>query len=141
MSPHERKQIPPNLVDDILKELKYAKRSKQKVLCWCIITSNTPERITIEEYVEADRYFRIYSRHIRAVIAELNLTHRMNRKNLLNYNYLAYKIFELLSVDDPQYGRHMKWYKLLQGDDKIWVQDLIWKKICERAEWDFISTG
>lgn len=129
------------LIDDILKSLSYKKRSKQKILIWCIITGRTPERMTIEEYVEADKYAQVYFRHVRDVIKELNLLYRLNRKNLLSYDYLAYKIFELISkTHDPSYKRHMNWYKLLQSDDKIWVQDRIWEKVCARAGWQFFPT-
>lgn len=134
-------KIPHQLVADVLKELKYKPRSKQGVLIWCQITGRNPERLTIEEFVVADRYFKVYFRHAYPVITQLNIEHRLNRKSLLNYNYLANKIFELLELHDPRFGRHKKWYKLLEGDDKIWVQDLIWKGVCERAGWEFIPTN
>ena len=137
-----QKEIPHTLVDKILKKMGYKKRSKQKILCWCIVTGRQPERMTIEEYIVADRYAQVYFRCVRDVIKALNLSHRLNRKNRLSYDVLAYKIFELLaSTVDPQYERHMKWYKLLEGDDKIWVQDLIWREVCIRSNWKFIPTN
>ena len=137
----ERKQVPHSLIGTILKDLRYKKRNKQKVLCWCIITGQTPERLTIAEYLEADRYCKLYFQHIRPVIRSLNLSHRIDRKNLLSYDFLAYKIFELLSKQKPHCARHMKWYKLLKGDDKLWVQDLIWRGVCERTGWEFYPTS
>lgn len=137
----EQRHIHHELVRDILKDLKYKKRNKQRVLCWCIITGRRPVRLTISEYQEADKDFHIYFQHVRPVIAALNLSHRLGRKNLLSYDFLAYKIFERLSKTKPQYKRHMEWYKLLKGDDKLWVQDLIWSGVCDRANWVFYPTS
>jgi hypothetical protein len=138
----EWRNIPHTLIDKVLKKIGYKKRSKQKILCWCIIVGRQPERMTIEEYVEADKYAQVYFRCVRGVIRELNVSHRLNRKNRLSYDFLAHKIFELLAeIKDPEYKRHMMWYKLLEGDDKIWVQDLIWKKVCEQSGWKFIPTA
>lgn len=139
--PSDRKNVPHQLIDDILKKMKYKKRSKQKVLIWCIITGRSPVRMTIQEFTEADRYAQVYFRLVRDVIKELNLSHRLNRKNLLSYDFLAYKILELLSMNEPRYKRHMDFYKLLQGDDKIYVQDLIWQRVCSKAGWDFYPTA
>jgi hypothetical protein len=134
-----RKDIPHTLIDEILKKMGYKKRSKQKILCWCIITGRKPERLTIEEYIEADKYAQVYFHHIIPVIKELNLSHRLNRKNRLSYDYLPRQIFTLLArTKDPRYERHVKWYKLLQSNEKNWVQDLIWRRVCDKTGWTFI---
>ena len=70
------------------------------------------------------------------------MSHRIDRKNLLlSYDFLGYKNFELLAHEkDKAYERHMEWYRLLKGDDKIWLQDLIWEHVCARTGWTFYPT-
>ena len=58
-----------------------------------------------------------------------------DRVNFLNYYYTAYKLCELLGED--QYLEH---FPMLKDPEKRMEQDVIWKKICEELDWEFIPT-
>lgn len=58
-----------------------------------------------------------------------------NRKNFLSYSYVLYKFFELLEMKD-----HCKNFNLLKSREKLYGQDLIWKKITKALGWKFIKS-
>ena len=58
-----------------------------------------------------------------------------DRVNFLNYYYTAYKLCELLG--ESQYLEH---FPMLKDREKRIDQDIIWKKICEKLDWEFIPT-
>jgi len=57
------------------------------------------------------------------------------RKNFLSYSYVLYKFCELLSED-----QYLQYFPLLKSKEKLYQQDMIWKKICEKLKWEFIPT-
>ena len=57
------------------------------------------------------------------------------RKNFLSYSYVLYKFCELLSEDS-----YLKYFPLLKSKEKLYQQDIIWKKICEELRWEYIPT-
>jgi hypothetical protein len=57
------------------------------------------------------------------------------RKNFLSYSYVLYKFCELLSKDE-----YLPCFPLLKAKDKLYQQDVIWKKICNELQWEFIPT-
>jgi len=58
-----------------------------------------------------------------------------NRKNFLSYSYVLYKFCELLGADE-----YLPCFPLLKSKEKLYIQDAIWKKICEELQWEFIKT-
>ena len=56
------------------------------------------------------------------------------RKNFLSYNYVMYKFFELLELDE-----YLDCFQLLKSRNKLHQQDVIWKNICHYTKWQFIS--
>lgn len=58
-----------------------------------------------------------------------------SRKNFLSYSYVLYKFCELLGEDD-----FLPCFPLLKSKEKLYQQDVIWKKICNELKWEFIST-
>ena len=54
------------------------------------------------------------------------------RKNFLSYNYVMYKFFELLELDE-----FIKCFALLKSRVKLRSQDEIWKKICKDVKWEY----
>ena len=54
------------------------------------------------------------------------------RKAFLNYNYVIYKICELLKID-------LK-VKMLKSRDNLEKHDKIWKEIVQKLDLDFIPT-
>jgi len=57
------------------------------------------------------------------------------RKNFLSYSYVLYKFCELLSED-----QYLRYFPLLKSKEKLYQQDVIWKKICHDLKWEFIPT-
>jgi hypothetical protein len=57
------------------------------------------------------------------------------RKNFLSYSYVLYKFCELLGEDD-----YLQYFPLLKSKEKLYQQDVIWKKICDELRWEFIPT-
>tara|TARA_X000000368_G_scaffold349736_1_gene289915 strand:+ start:16766 stop:17710 length:945 start_codon:yes stop_codon:yes gene_type:complete len=57
------------------------------------------------------------------------------RKNFLSYSYVLYKFCELLSED-----KYLKYFPLLKSKEKLYQQDVIWKKICNDLQWEYIPT-
>lgn len=57
------------------------------------------------------------------------------RKNFLSYSYVLYKFCELLGEDG-----FLPCFPLLKSKEKLYQQDVIWKKICGDLHWEFIPT-
>ena len=57
------------------------------------------------------------------------------RKNFLSYSYVLYKFCELLSEDE-----YLQYFPLLKSKEKLYHQDVIWKKICYDLRWEYIPT-
>jgi len=75
-------------------------------------------------------------RHMFYMIQEPFNKHRPDdRKNFLSYSYILYKFCELLSEDS-----FLKCFPLLKSKEKLYKQDLIWKKICADLNWEYIPT-
>jgi len=58
-----------------------------------------------------------------------------DRVNFLNYYYTAYKLCELLGED-----QYLDFFPMLKDREKRIEQDVIWKKICEELDWEFMPT-
>lgn len=58
-----------------------------------------------------------------------------DRVNFLNYYYTAYKLCELLGEE-----KYLSFFPMLKDKEKRIEQDVIWKKICEELDWEFIHT-
>jgi hypothetical protein len=57
------------------------------------------------------------------------------RRNFLSYSYVLYKFCELLSEDS-----YLQYFPLLKSKEKLYQQDVIWKKICHDLRWEYIPT-
>lgn len=57
------------------------------------------------------------------------------RQNFLSYGYTLYKFCELLGKDE-----YLQYFWMLKSNDKLYLQDQIWKKICKELQWEFIPT-
>jgi hypothetical protein len=57
------------------------------------------------------------------------------RKNFLSYSYVLYKMCELLGED-----KYLPCFPLLKSREKLYIQDTIWKAICQELSWEWIST-
>ena len=57
------------------------------------------------------------------------------RKNFLSYSYVLHKFCELLEFDE-----FIESFSLLKSREKLYQQDVIWKKICKDLRWQFIPS-
>ena len=57
------------------------------------------------------------------------------RSNFLSYSYVLYKFCELLELDE-----YLPCFPLLKNRDKLYVQDKIWKLICQDLAWQYIRS-
>ena len=57
------------------------------------------------------------------------------RKNILRYGYILYKLCELLELDEL-----LPCFKLLKNRDKLIRQDVVWKMICHHNRWEYITS-
>jgi DNA-directed RNA polymerase subunit RPC12/RpoP len=58
-----------------------------------------------------------------------------DRKNFLSYSYVLYKFFQILGLYE-----YLKYFPLLKSREKLYIQDQIWKKICQELKYDFIAS-
>lgn len=58
-----------------------------------------------------------------------------NRKNIMRYTFMFYKLFELEGMNE-----FLDYLILLKCRKKLYKQDQIWKEICMRAGWQFKPT-
>lgn len=58
-----------------------------------------------------------------------------NRKNFLSYSYVLHKLMQLLGRDE-----YLPYLSLLKSREKLHQQDVIWKKICEELNWQYIRS-
>ncbi len=58
-----------------------------------------------------------------------------DRVNFLNYYYTVYKLCELLNQK-----QFLPFFPMLKDREKKMEQDVIWKKICNELDWEFIPT-
>lgn len=58
-----------------------------------------------------------------------------DRKNFLSYSYVLYKFFQILGLNE-----YLKYFPLLKSREKLYIQDQIWKKICEELGYEFIAS-
>lgn len=57
------------------------------------------------------------------------------RKNFLSYSYVLHKFMELLGED-----QYLPNFPLLKSREKLQVQDMIWCKICNELNWEYIPS-
>lgn len=58
-----------------------------------------------------------------------------NRKNFLSYSYVLHKMCELLELDE-----FLICFPLLKSREKLHNQDIMWKKITHKLNWEFIPS-
>jgi hypothetical protein len=57
------------------------------------------------------------------------------RKNFLSYSYVLFKFFQILNKHE-----YLRFFPLLKSREKLWVQDQIFKNICEDLNWPFVPS-
>lgn len=144
----ESTDIPEEIFENILQEIK-----KEKI--------NDTRKLTYSKMREIMKRLRInkYYEHINYIINRINgvptphfnpeleeklcsmfkeiqgpfLKHcPKERKNFLSYSYVLFKFFQILNMHE-----YLRFFPLLKSREKLWVQDQIFKNICEDLNWPF----
>ena len=150
----ETTEIPDDLYNEILFEIK-----KERILNMATITSDKMRlilrKIKRNEYyehipyiinqlnglpppiisTEIEEVIRNMFKEIQTPFEELRPNIVPKRKNFLSYNYIMYKFFELLELDE-----YLHCFQLLKSRNKLYQQDIIWKHICEALNWQYIPS-
>ena len=147
----ESTEIPPEVYDAIVAELK-----KERIMDY-----RTLKQSKVREILKKLKYNKYYehvphimnrlngqtapvmSREIeeklRYMFKEIQPSFQKNcpkeRSNFLSYSYVLYKFCELLELDE-----YLSSFPLLKNRDKLYVQDKIWKLICQDLSWEFIRS-
>lgn len=154
MQGKESTDIPENVFEQILQEIK-----KEKILDKNKITYSKMREIL--KKLKINRYYE----HINYIINRINgmptphfpmeleeklcnmfkeiqgpflnavMTKCKDRKNFLSYAYCLHQFFKILNM--PEY---LKYTTLLKSREKLYVQDQIFKSICEELKWPFHAT-
>lgn len=124
----ELSEITHEKVKALLKKLGYAKYYEHVPYIATIVSGITPP--TMPQALE-DKLRLMFH----AIQAPFEKHKPANRKNFLSYSFCLYKMSELLGED-----QYLPCFPLLKSREKLYVQDQIWKKICDELKWEFIST-
>jgi len=147
----ETTEIPDNVYQEILAELKKQKITSSKELTYDKLRSIL-KKIDQARYYEHIHYIiyqltgikppvidDILAKKLKEMFQEVQgpfTKYRPNgRKNFLSYSYILYKFFELLERDE-----YLPYLTLLKSREKLHQQDLIWEKICEELGYEFIAS-
>jgi hypothetical protein len=115
-------------IRQILKKLNRSKYYEHRAHILSRLNGNPPPTITPE-----------IEEKIRAMFQEIQAPFLLycpdDRTNFLSYSYILYKFFELLELDE-----YKVFFPLLKSRDRLIAHDIIWKKICDYLQWEFISS-
>ena len=122
------KRIKPEKMKDILKNLELSNYYEHVQHIINKVTGAPPPKVTREVEEKLREMFR-------QMQTPFALYCPAERKNFLNYAYTLYKCCELLELDD-----FLPCFPLLKSTQKLQDQDVIWKKICNYLDWQFIPS-
>ena len=144
----ESTDIPNEIFEKILNEIKKEKITNTKKITYSKMREIL-KRLRINKYYEHINYIinrinGIPTPHFSAELEEkLFIMFRdiqgpflkhcpKDRKNFLSYSYVLYKFFQILGLNE-----YLSYFPLLKSREKLYVQDQIWKKICEDLNYEF----
>ena len=147
----EMTTIPDEVMDQLRAELKKMKIKKLDEITHAKIRGLL-KKLRLNKYYEHVPYITNILNGIRAPNMPQELEERLRimfkdiqkpfddncpaeRKNFLSYSYVLYKFCELLGED-----AYLQYFPLLKSKEKLYQQDVIWKKICADLQWEFIPT-
>ena len=125
------KVVTTSLLKNILKKLKYNKYYEHiptiiNQFCGIKAPKMTPE---------LEQQLKLMFDEIQIPFEKYSFNVCPDRKNFLNYNYVFYKMCELLNKDD-----FLCYFPLLKSREKLYEHDLIWKGICQDLRWEYIPS-
>lgn len=145
----ETTQIPPDVIENIKLQIK-----KERIEITQITNAKTKEilkKLGYNKYYEHIPFIKdklgisppIMSPELEETLCNLFIELQSpyskycpdDRVNFLNYYYTAYKLCELLGEE-----KYLEHFPMLKDPEKRMEQDVIWKKICQELDWEFIPT-
>lgn len=144
----ESTDIPNEIFEKILNEIKKEKISDTKTITYTKMREIL-KRLRINKYYEHINYIinringvptpqfspdledKLYTM-FRDIQAPFLKHCPKDRKNFLSYSYVLYKFFQILGLNE-----YLKYFPLLKSREKLYIQDQIWKKICEDLKYEF----
>lgn len=125
---HNMAELVPDKLKDILKKIKKNKYYEHIPHIINQLNGLPPPTYSKELQVILDRMFN-------EIQIPFQKYRPRNRKNFLSYSYVLFKFFELLEM--KEYCRN---FNLLKSREKLYAQDLMWKKITKALGWRFIKS-
>jgi hypothetical protein len=145
----ETTQIPPDVIENIKLQIKKERIDLQQITN--VKTKEILKKLGYNKYYEHIPFIKdklgikppIMSPELEETLCNLFIELQGpyskycpdDRVNFLNYYYTAYKLCELLGED-----KYLPFFPMLKDKEKRIEQDVIWKKICEELDWEFIHT-
>lgn len=117
-----------SLIKRILKKLNLSKYYENAFHIIYLINGLQPPILTIHIEKKLIEYFKM-------IEEPFQLYKKKERKNILRYSYILYKLCELLELD-----QFLSYFSLLKNRTKLMEQDQIWKLICNHLNWEFIPS-
>jgi hypothetical protein len=115
-------------IRDILKNLHYNKYYDNIPHLVNVLSGRTPPKLD-----------RSVEETLRSLFKDIQIPFQNHcpptRKNFLSYAYVLHKFSELLGYDDL-----LIYFPLLKSREKLQQQDMIWEKMCQELEWEFIPS-
>ena len=150
----ENTTIPTKIIDDLTIEFKKYNITDPKVVTTSLL-KNILKKLKYNKYYEhiptiinqfcgirAPKMTPELEQQLKLMFDEIQIPfekHSSNicpdRKNFLNYNYVFYKMCELLNKDE-----FLCYFPLLKSREKLYEHDLIWKGICQDLRWEYIPS-
>jgi len=150
----ENTTIPTKIIDDLTIEFKKYNITDPKVVTTSLL-KNILKKLKYNKYYEhiptiinqfcgirapkmtseLEQQLKLMFDEIQTPFEKYSLNICPDRKNFLNYNYVFYKMCELLNKDE-----FLCYFPLLKSREKLYEHDLIWKGICQDLRWEYIPS-
>jgi len=116
-------------IRSILKKMRQSKYYNHCVQITTIITGKIPPQMSEEQEDSLLQMFeRLQKPFERMVVGK-------TRQNMLSYSYLIHKFIQILGLDE-----FLPYFPLLVSQDKIQIQDSLWKILCDEVQFEFIRS-
>jgi len=121
-------KIDAEYIKKLLKQLKLTEYYETRYYILYQVSNIKPLKIPISIKEELKKMFctilEPYEIHCKSIIK--------SRKNFMSYPYVLYQFCKILKLDC-----YLKYFPLLKNRDKLYLQDEIWKKICNDPNVNF----
>ena len=150
----ENTTIPPKIIQDLTNEFKKYNITDPKLFTTALVKGYL-KKLKYNKYYEhiptiinefccpkapkltpeLEQQLKIMFDEIQAPFEKYSAQICPKRKNFLNYNYVFYKMCQLLGKD-----QFLNYFPLLKSREKLYEHDLIWRGICSDLRWEFIAS-